>query len=45
LLFLGFKSEDNHVEFPRADAFGMCSAILRVVNRFEVKHLRTIEGL
>jgi len=45
VLFSGFESVDNHMEFAKTEGFTKYREILGFVSGFELKHLRAVEGL
>lgn len=45
VLFSGFESVENHMEFAKTEGFGKYREIVGFVRGSEVKHLRGVEGL
>ncbi|KAE9366176.1 hypothetical protein N431DRAFT_91180 [Stipitochalara longipes BDJ] len=45
VLFSGFESVENHMKFAKTEGFAKYREIVGFVSGFEVKHLKTVEGL
>jgi heme-degrading monooxygenase HmoA len=45
VLFSGFESVEQHHGFAKTEGFGRYRGIVEFVERFEVRHLRAVEGL
>jgi hypothetical protein len=45
VLFSGFESVDNHIEFAKTKGFEKYREIMGFVSGFEVKHLRAFKAL
>lgn len=45
VLFSGFESVENHMQFAKREGFGKYREILGFVSGFEVRHLKGVEGL
>lgn len=44
VLFSGFDSVENHMEFAKTEGFAKYREIVGFVSGFEVKHLKAVEG-
>ena len=45
VLFSGFESVENHLEFAKTEGFGKYREIVGFVRGFDVKHMKGVEGL